>query len=62
MYTNNNQLLLVLKQMEINILNWLLVDIYGMDDDAKDFKNSPDFFVKSIKILDNNLKIAALAI
>lgn len=33
-----------------------------MDDDAViDFKNNPDFFVKAIKIMDNNLKIAALA-
>lgn len=36
--------------------------IYGMDDDAViDFNNNPNFFVKAIKIMDNNLKIAALA-
>lgn len=36
--------------------------IYGMDDDAIiDYLSNPDFFIKGIKIMDDNPKIAALA-
>lgn len=36
--------------------------IYGMDDDAViDYRINPDFFIKAIKIMDKNPKIAALA-
>lgn len=36
--------------------------IYGMDDDAViDFQTNPDFFVRAIKIMDDNPKIVALA-
>lgn len=36
--------------------------IYGMDDDAViDYKTNPDFFIKAIKIMDDNPRIAALA-
>ena len=36
--------------------------IYGMDDDAViDHKNNPDFFIRSVKILDENPAIVALA-
>lgn len=36
--------------------------IYGMDDDAViDFKTNPDFFTRAIRMMDDNLKIAALA-
>ena len=36
--------------------------IYGMDDDAViDYKTNPDFFIRAIKIMDNNPRIVALA-
>ena len=36
--------------------------IYGCDDDAIiDYKKNPDFFLRAIKIMDNNPKIATLA-